>query len=634
MLKNLTIKAKFLLILGVVILGFVILDMLMLREVSLYKTYADIESRIEKLRGDMLMLRRNEKDFLLRKNLKYKDKFLKNYKIAIENAKQLQEELNKVGYKTNEVKKYMEILSQYKNKFLELINKQVEIGLNEKMGLYGSERDSVHKVQKYAKQMKEWEILARVYELRKNEKDFMLRRNLKYIDEHSKHYKTLMGMLNDENMKNYLQKYRNDLLNIVKAEQEIGLNEKLGIRGEMRRTVHQTEKILETLMKKVKSFAMEKEKSLTITTFILSLIFSAIIIVLLYIISKEINVSLSELERGLFEFFDFVDGKREKVNNIEIKNNDEIGKMAKLINKHIKESIAKMQDDKNNIIQIINMITEIKNGNFQIRSNINPLNPLLLQIRDVLNSMTETLENNIARNLNDINVVVEKYLNRDFSAKINNPIGKLSKAINLLGEVVADLLTESKNISEELNNKSTVLKKETDILNNVTVKQSEELNNVASNMHALNETMLSTSSQVQEVIEQANNIKNVIDVIKDIADQTNLLALNAAIEAARAGEHGRGFAVVADEVKNLAEKTQKSLGEINATINILTQSIDTVGEVIQTQTTDVNNNAQEIENINQKFADNTKIVENINKVAFEIDKMSSSILQTVNKNKF
>lgn len=104
-------------------------------------------------------------------------------------------------------------------------------------------------------------------------------------------------------------------------------------------------------------------------------------------------------------------------------------------------------------------------------------------------------------------------------------------------------------------------------------KTRQILTNLIRNIEGSAHKELELAEKLNHLSGEATQAKRVLDVIRDIADQTNLLALNAAIEAARAGEHGRGFAVVADEVRQLAEKTQTSLQEINATINVIVQAI-------------------------------------------------------------
>ncbi|WP_373072445.1 methyl-accepting chemotaxis protein [Sulfurimonas sp.] len=159
------------------------------------------------------------------------------------------------------------------------------------------------------------------------------------------------------------------------------------------------------------------------------------------------------------------------------------------------------------------------------------------------------------------------------------------------------------------------------------------------NLNAARDDIISLTSKVQETAQvevelshsmetlskDADEVKTVLTIISDIADQTNLLALNAAIEAARAGEHGRGFAVVADEVRKLAERTQKTLSEINATINVVVQSIGDAS----TQMINNSDEIQELANVAQSVEEKiNSTVELVNEAVRASDKTVADFEKT------
>ena len=306
--------------------------------------------------------------------------------------------------------------------------------------------------------------------------------------------------------------------------------------------------IMEHLLEKSTHQALEDEHSIINSLTIIIILMFIFLTVIGFLITSQFKKAISTIEVYIREISQHNDLSRK----LETGTNDEIGTMAR----HLNELIFSLRD----------LISGTKNSSIENASIAHEL---------------ATTSLSVGNKVEDSVVIVEE---------ATRQAQEVQKAIvSAVAEAHAskeDILHANENLESAR----------------------DDVISLTSKVHVTAETEADLAQNMEALSREAAEVKNILVVIGDIADQTNLLALNAAIEAARAGEHGRGFAVVADEVRKLAERTQKTLGEINATISVVVQSIGDASTQMSTNSQEIQNLAHLAEGVEEKINQTVEIV--------------------------
>ena len=354
--------------------------------------------------------------------------------------------------------------------------------------------------------------------------------------------------------------------------------------------------------KNVLTKASESANTSVILIVALTLLVSVIGIIFTLLTVNLISKSLESVRVGVLSFFSFLNRESNKTSLINLNSNDEFGEIAKVVNDNIAKIEFSIKKDNEFLEDVERFIQDLSSGNMLAKIEKSSDTPNLIILKDLLDKLQSYLEHTIARDLNRLVSVIESFKNHDFTARFPNPYATVSIAMNELGDVISNLLKQSletgltleissnellENVStlnESSNQAAASLEETAAALEEITSTVTSNANNVTQMARYSNEVSNSakkgqklanqTTSAMDEINTQVNRINEAISVIDQIAFQTNILSLNAAVEAATAGEAGKGFAVVAQEVRNLASRSAEAAKEIKDLVEYATRKAD------------------------------------------------------------
>ena len=337
MLKDLTIKKKLFILSVLVASALLILFAIQLYSVKKVGQLEKISFQSYQAEADMLMLRRHEKDFLARNDLKYQVRFNEHLQLMLANLFELSDKLESTNADQYQLsQQIIDIINEYGTAFNELVELQQQIGLDHETGLNGSLRQSVHKVEEILEAESSDTLLKDMLTLRRNEKDFMLRLDAKYIDKFNTNIQHFRQDLNasfissDQQtaIRQALANYEKDFLALTRGVANKGFNANEGKLGEMRGIIHRSETTLTDLQTAIREDIPQQIQKIQVFSGVLSLILSIVIVSFIVLLGRGINRSIS----ALYETMINANKSKDLTARATIDSDDEIGQMAQAYN--------------------------------------------------------------------------------------------------------------------------------------------------------------------------------------------------------------------------------------------------------------------------------------------------------------